>query len=71
MGTGRRSDRICYDDHEKFTPADMLQMIQDYWITSLCAPTIFRFTPQDMTKYDLSSLHIVMIAGEALNPAAA
>lgn len=57
-------------DHEKFTPADMLQMIQDYRITSFCAPpTIFRFMIQeDLTKYDLSSLEWCCIAGEALNP---
>ena len=58
-------------DHEKFTPADMLRMIQDYKITSLCAPpTIFRFLiREDMSKYDLSSLKYCTIAGEALNPA--
>ncbi len=58
-------------DHEKFTPADMLRMIQDYKITSLCAPpTIFRFLiREDLTKYDLSSLKYCTIAGEALNPA--
>jgi acetyl-CoA synthetase len=58
-------------DHEKFTPADMLRMIQDYRITSLCAPpTIFRFLiREDVTKYDLSSLKYCTIAGEALNPA--
>ncbi|MDR1408171.1 MAG: AMP-binding protein [Tannerella sp.] len=57
-------------DHDKFTPADMLQMIQDYRITSLCAPpTIFRFLiREDLTKYDLSSLEYCTIAGEALNP---
>jgi acetyl-CoA synthetase len=58
-------------DHEKFTPADMLRMIQDYRITSLCAPpTIFRFLiREDLSKYDLSSLKYCTIAGEALNPA--
>jgi acetyl-CoA synthetase len=58
-------------DHEKFTPADMLRMIQDYRITSLCAPpTIFRFLiREDLTRYDLSSLKYCTIAGEALNPA--
>lgn len=58
-------------DHEKFTPADMLRMIQDYGITSLCAPpTIFRFLiREDLSKYDLSSLEYCTIAGEALNPA--
>ena len=44
-------------DHEKFTPADILQKIHDYHITSLCAPpTIYRFLiREDLTKYDLSS----------------
>ncbi|MDR2388833.1 MAG: AMP-binding protein [Tannerellaceae bacterium] len=58
-------------DHEKFTPADMLRMIQDYRITSLCAPpTIFRFLiREDLSRYDLSSLRYCTIAGEALNPA--
>ncbi|MDR2140165.1 MAG: AMP-binding protein [Tannerella sp.] len=58
-------------DHEKFRPADMLRMIQDYRITSLCAPpTIFRFLiREDLTGFDLSSLKYCTIAGEALNPA--
>ena len=56
-------------DHEKFTPADILQKIQDCKITSLCAPpTIFRFLiKEDITKYDLSSLEYCTTAGEALN----
>ena len=56
-------------DHEKFTPADILQKIQDYQITSLCAPpTIFRFLiKEDISKYDLSSLEYCTTAGEALN----
>lgn len=58
-------------DHEKFTPAAILEKIQDYHVTSLCAPpTIFRFLiHEDLTKYDLSSLEYCTIAGEALNPA--
>ncbi|MDD4969119.1 MAG: AMP-binding protein [Paludibacter sp.] len=58
-------------DHEKFTPAAMLEMIQKHRITSLCAPpTIFRFLiREDLTHYDLSSLEYCTIAGEALNPA--
>ncbi|MEI7502627.1 MAG: AMP-binding protein [Paludibacter sp.] len=58
-------------DHEKFTPVDMLAMIEKYKITSLCAPpTIFRFLiREDISKYDLSSLEYCTIAGEALNPA--
>ena len=58
-------------DHDKFVPAEMLRIIQDYKVTSLCAPpTIFRFLiREDITKYDLSSLKYGTIAGEALNPA--
>lgn len=58
-------------DHEKFTPADILKKIEEYKITSLCAPpTIFRFLiREDLTKYNLSSLEYCTIAGEALNPA--
>lgn len=56
-------------NHEKFTPADILQKIHDYKITSLCAPpTIYRFLiREDLTKYDLSSLEYCTTAGEALN----
>lgn len=58
-------------DHEKFTPADILQKLQHYRITSLCAPpTIYRFLiREDLTKYDLSSLEYCTTAGEALNHA--
>jgi len=58
-------------DHEKFVPAEILKKIQDYKITSLCAPpTIFRFLiREDLSKYNLSSLKYCTIAGEALNPA--
>ncbi len=57
-------------DHDKFTPAAMLEMIQRHRITSLCAPpTIFRFLiREDVTKYNLTSLEYCTIAGEALNP---
>ena len=56
-------------DHEKFTPSEMLKKIQDYHITSFCAPpTIYRFLiREDLTKYDLSSLEYCTTAGEALN----
>ncbi len=57
-------------DHEKFTPADILDVLSKNRVTSLCAPpTIFRFLiREDMTKYDLSALEWCTIAGEALNP---
>lgn len=58
-------------DHEKFTPSEILKMIETHKVTSLCAPpTIFRFLiKEDLTKYNLSSLEWCTIAGEALNPA--
>ena len=58
-------------DHEKFTPADILHKIEQYRITSLCAPpTIYRFLiREDFSKYDLSSLKYCCTAGEALNGA--
>lgn len=57
-------------DHQKFTPADILHKIEQYHVTSLCAPpTIFRFLiREDLTRFDLSSLQYCTIAGEALNP---
>lgn len=56
-------------DHEKFTPADILDKIHQYRITSLCAPpTIYRFLiKEDISKYDLTSLEYCTTAGEALN----
>jgi len=57
-------------DHDKFTPADMLDVIQKYKVTSFCAPpTVFRFLiREDLSKYDLSHLEYATTAGEALNP---
>ena len=57
-------------DFDKFVPAEVLEMIQKYHITSFCAPpTVFRFMiREDVKKYDLSSLRYCTIAGEALNP---
>jgi acetyl-CoA synthetase len=57
-------------DHEKFSAADLLQVMQDYKITSFCAPpTVFRFMiRENIAKYDLSSLKYCEIAGEPLNP---
>lgn len=60
---------VAYD-HEKFTPAKILNLIQDCKITSFCAPpTVYRFLiREDLSKYDLSSLEYCTTAGEALNP---
>ncbi|MDR3218246.1 MAG: AMP-binding protein [Dysgonamonadaceae bacterium] len=57
-------------DHEKFTAADILRVMQDYKVTSFCAPpTIYRFMIlEDLHKYDLSALKYCEVAGEPLNP---
>jgi acetyl-CoA synthetase len=57
-------------DHEKFIPVNLLQVMQDYKVTSFCAPpTVFRFLiREDITRYDLSALKYCSIAGEPLNP---
>ena len=58
-------------DHEKFTPADILKKMEQYKVTSFCAPpTIYRFMiREDLTRFDLSSLKYCTTAGEALNGA--
>ncbi len=58
-------------DHEKFTPADILHKIEQYGVTSFCAPpTIYRFMiREDLSKFNLSSLKYCTTAGEALNSA--
>lgn len=58
-------------DHEKFTPLDILKIIEKHKITSFCAPpTVFRFMiKENIREFDLSSLKWCTIAGEALNPA--
>lgn len=57
-------------DFNRFHSADILQKIQDYKVTSLCAPpTMFRmFIKEGIEGYDLSGLKYSTIAGEALNP---
>lgn len=61
---------IMVYDHERFVPAEMLQLIAKYKITSFCAPpTVYRFLiKENLMDYDLSSLEYVTTAGEALNP---
>jgi len=57
-------------DFDKFIPADVLKKLQDYKVTSFCAPpTMYRFfIKEGLADYDLSSLKYCCIAGEALNP---
>ena len=57
-------------DHDIFRPADVLRKMEQYHITSFCAPpTIYRYLiREDLNRYDLSALEYVTTAGEALNP---
>lgn len=61
---------FVYDYSEKFKPTDLLEKIQEYKISTFCAPpTILRFLIKaDLENYDLSSLRHCSTAGEALNP---
>lgn len=63
------ADVFVYD-FDKFVPAEILDILSRYNITSFCAPpTIFRFLiHENVRDYDLSSLRYCTIAGEALNP---
>ena len=60
---------FVYDYHARFKPIDLMQKIQDFGITSFCAPpTIYRFLIQeDLSKFNLSSLKHCSTAGEALS----
>lgn len=57
-------------DMDKFVPLKLLQKIEEYQITTFCAPpTMYRFMLQEeVTKFDLSSVQKWCIAGEPLNP---
>ena len=57
-------------DMDKFVPALLLSKIQDYRLTTFCAPpTMYRFMLQeDVSAYDLSSVENFTTAGEPLNP---
>lgn len=57
-------------DFDKFSPRDLLGVIEKYKVTSFCAPpTIYRFFVKNgIDNYDLSNLTYCTNAGEALNP---
>ncbi|MBO7437838.1 MAG: AMP-binding protein [Bacteroidaceae bacterium] len=57
-------------DHEKFTPANILEAMAKYKVTSFCAPpTIYRYLiREDLSQFDLSALKYCTTAGEPLNP---
>lgn len=57
-------------DFDRFHANDILPMFAKYNITTFCAPpTMLRMLiKEDLSKYDLSSIHHMTTAGEALNP---
>lgn len=57
-------------DFDRFHAAEILNLIHEYHITTLCCPpTMYRLMMQeDFEQFDLSSLEYSTTAGEALNP---
>ncbi len=57
-------------DFDRFSAAEILPMFAKYQITTFCAPpTMLRMLiKEDLSKYDLSSIHHMTTAGEAHNP---
>ena len=57
-------------DFDRFDAEKILPMFAKYNITTFCAPpTMYRMLiKQDLSRYDLSSIHHATTAGEALNP---
>ena len=57
-------------DFDKFDADEILPMFKEYNITTFCAPpTMLRMlVKRDLSKYDLTSIHHMTTAGEALNP---
>ena len=57
-------------DMDKFTGAGLLSVLEKYKVTTFCCPpTMYRFMLQeDVSSYDLSSIHHCATAGEPLNP---
>ncbi len=57
-------------DFDRFDAEKVLPMFAQYNITTFCAPpTMYRMLiKQDLSRFDLSSIHHATTAGEALNP---
>lgn len=57
-------------DMKKFVPTALMQKIQDYGLTTFCAPpTMYRFMLQeDVSVFDLTCVQNFATAGEPLNP---
>lgn len=61
---------FVYDFEGRFEPENMLRVMEEFHVTSFCAPpTVYRFMiREDLSRYDLSKLEYCTTAGEALNP---
>ncbi|MGN0453388.1 MAG: AMP-binding protein [Ruminococcus sp.] len=57
-------------DFDRFDASKIMPMFKKYQITTFCAPpTMLRMLiREDLSHYDLSSIHHLTTAGEALNP---
>lgn len=62
---------FVYDYYGKYTPLDLLPLLEKYKVTTFCAPpTMYRFLiKEDLSRYDLSRIEHYCTAGEPLNPA--
>ena len=60
---------FAYDYFGRFTPTDVLPLIEKYNITTFCAPpTIYRFLiKEDLSNYSFKSIKHCSTAGEPLN----
>jgi acetyl-CoA synthetase len=56
-------------DYDRFDPHKLLEKVEQYKITTFCAPpTIYRFLiKEDLSKYDFSNITYATTAGEPLN----
>lgn len=61
---------FVYDFEGHFRPTELLRTMQNFRVTSFCAPpTIYRYLiREDVKRFDLSALEWCTTAGEALNP---
>lgn len=57
-------------EFERFDPQALLRVLQDYEVTTFCAPpTVFRFLiKENLASWDFSRMKYCVTAGEPLNP---
>lgn len=62
---------FAYDYYGKYTPLDLLPLLEKYKVTTFCAPpTMYRFCiKEDLSRFNLSAIQHYCTAGEPLNPA--